>query len=133
MHIDYSRYPRPESIRFFEVAVRKHARTSLLEKLEDFHYRINRINMPSLDVVVTNHYTIGLSDYYEIIGEYPQVDGIITISNWNGYTHQVKDIARDQQVGIFVMTEFLGALNYSEPYKYIKKDDKGRDIFFGRY
>ncbi len=88
--------------------------------------------MPSFDILVTNHYTIGLADYYEIMNEYPNIQGIVTISNWNGYTHQAKVAARKNHVGIFIMRELLGALNWNEPYKYVKTDDEGNDLFYGR-
>ncbi|SHM99241.1 hypothetical protein SAMN02746066_04269 [Anaerosporobacter mobilis DSM 15930] len=133
MYVDYSRYPRPESVRFFEKAIPNHSATKRLEKIENYHYIIHRHDMPTFEVVVTNHYTIGLSDYYEIMDEYPNIQGIVTISNWNGYTNQAKMAAKEQHVGIFVMNELLGALTWNEPYKYIKKDDEGNAIFFGKY
>lgn len=132
MYVDYSRYPRPESIRFFETTISNHSATRRLEKTEDYHYKIHRFDMPTFEVVVTNHYTIGLADYYEIKDEYPRIQGIVTISNWNGYTHQAKVAAKNQQIGIFVMNELLGALNWNEPYKYIKKDNEGNDLFYGK-
>lgn len=132
MYIDYSRYPRPESIAFFERAISNHNVTDHLVKLDEYLYRINRYQMPSFDILVTNHYTIGLADYYEIMNEYPNIQGIVTISNWNGYTHQAKVAARKNHVGIFIMRELLGALNWNEPYKYVKTDDEGNDLFYGR-
>lgn len=132
MFVDYSRYPRPESIAFFEKAISNHSITKRLIEIEDYHYIIYRIDMPSFEVVVTNHYTLSLSDYYEIKDEYPNIQGIVTISNWNGYTHQAKVTARSEQIGIFVMNELLGALNWYEPYKYVKKDDEGNDLFYGK-
>lgn len=132
MYIDYTRYPRPESIAFFERAISDHHITEHLEKLDEYLYRIYRYQKTTFDVLVTNHYILGLADYYELIDEYPNIQGIVTISNWNDYTHQAKVAAREYHVGIFVMKELLGALNWDEPYKYVKKDDKGNDLFYGR-
>lgn len=132
MYIDYSRYPRPESIDFFERAISNHNAILHWIKLDEYLYRIFRHQMPTCDILVTNHYTIGLADYYELIGEHPSIHGIVTISNWNGYTHQAKVIARENHVGLFIMNELLGALHWNEPYKYFKTDDEGNDLFYGR-
>lgn len=125
-------HPRPESIDFFERSISNHSKTRWLERLEDCHYVIHRKGLPSYEVLITDYYTLGLADYLEIKEEYPLIQGIVTLSNWNGYTHQAKATAKQQNVGIFIMSELLGALNWNEPHKYIKKDPEGNIVFFGK-
>lgn len=131
MYVDYSIYPRPESIHFFEKAISNHSSVIFLNKTNYYYYCIHRENKSFVNALVLNLYTIGLADYIEFIDLYPNTDAIITISNWNGYTIQAKEEARKNGVGIFVMSEFLGALNWDEPYKYVKYDSDGNPIHFG--
>lgn len=132
MFVDYSKYPRPESIAFFEKAISRHSITEDLERIQDYYYCIYRKDMHSINTLVTNHYTLGLVDYYEIIEQYPKVQAIVTISKWNGYTYQVKEEAKKKRIGIFRMDELLGALNWNEPHKYVKKDRDRDNTIFGR-
>lgn len=52
------------------------------------------------------------NDIYEIIDNYPDINGVVVISNWDHYTNQAKKEARINQIGVFTLEEFLEALNY---------------------
>jgi len=131
MYVDYNVYPRPESIDFFEKVISNHDSVISWNEINDYYYCIHRVNKSSVNVLVLNLYTVGLADYVEFIDQYPNADSIITISNWNGYTIQAKEESRKNGVGIFVMSEFLGALNWDEPYKYVRYDSDGNPLHLG--
>ncbi|MFT8349337.1 hypothetical protein [Clostridium saccharoperbutylacetonicum] len=122
--------PRKESILFFENAIRSHSKVRGLTKINDFYYSIDRINLKSVKIFITNLYTIGLADYLEINDIFNDLDGIVTISNWNGYTSQVKSVAKKNRIGIFIFEEFMGALNINDIYNYTKRDSRGNIISF---
>lgn len=122
--IDYSRYPRPESIAFFEKAMKQHDKVTYLRKISEYYYEVIRKNMPSVKVLVTNFYTVGLANVQEILSDYNDIDCIVTISNWNGYTQEAQDWGTSHHVGVFKMGEFMGALNVSEPYRYLRPKDR---------
>ena len=124
--------PRPESISFFENAIQDHDNVFSCKKLQDQVYIITRRNGDSLKVYITDLYTVGLADYYAIKGLIPNLDAIVTLSNWNGYTYQAKIEAKKHNIGIFVMREFYGALNNERITSYIKYDSKRKPIHFWR-
>ena len=130
--IDYSRYPRPESIAFFEKAMRGHTKVSSFVKLEDYYYKIFRHDMSPINVVVTNYYTIGYDELLDVLEEYPQANCVITISNWNGYTEQAYNIGKTRNVGVFKADEFLGAINFERPCSYIRPRDREDNFKFGK-
>ena len=73
--------------------------------------------------VLVQVYTVSLSDVLEICHQYPDVNCIVVCSKWNSYTSEAKDYGLSNKIGIFDISEFFGALNWSIPYKYVKKDD----------
>ena len=122
--IDYSRHPRPESIAFFEKAMHGHKKVNNVKKIENYYYQICRCDMSSINVVVTNFYTLGYGELLDILEEYPDVNCVITISNWNGYTNQAYDEGKKRNVGVFKFEEFMGAINIERPCAYIRPSDK---------
>lgn len=124
MPVDYSRYPRPESVAFFEQSIRGHNRVSGMKKISEYYYEISRVGMSNVNVLVTNYYTLGYSELLDIISTYPDVDCVITISNWNGYTDQAYEEGKRRRIGVFIFQELFGALNCAEPYQYIRSVDR---------
>jgi len=124
--------PRKESIAFFEKAIPRHDKVVQLKKLEEQVYEITRLTGGKVVVYLTNLYTVGLADYYDIRERHPEVNCIVTISNWNSYTRQAKEQANSDHFGLFVFEEFMGALNVEQQWKYVKKDSKGKPESFWR-
>lgn len=130
--IDYSRYPRPESIQFFEKAMKNHDKVSGMEKIGEYYYRLSRFGMSPVEVVVTNYYTLGFGELLDILDEFPNADCVITISNWNGYTEQAYNEGKRKGIGVFKASEFIGALNYGRPCDYIRPRDREDNASFGK-
>lgn len=124
--------PRRDSIVFLEDRLRSHTKVECFEKTDDYCYLIKRrLGLRDIELLITDLYTIGIADLIEQKNNYPKMNAMLTISSWNGYTKSVKDEAKKEHIGIFVFSEFLGALNYDEFWNYIKKDNEGEPIFFG--
>jgi hypothetical protein len=126
-----SEKPRRESIRFFEERIKNHDRVTKVEKIEENYYCLILANSRPYRVFVTNIYTVGTADVIEIMSDY-KVDGIVTMSIWNGYSLDAKMYGRKLGVGIFLLKELMGAINLEKPefyYSYI--DDDGRECFEG--
>jgi len=124
--------PRKESITFFEKVMSGHNMVKSCVRESSQIYTIHKTNGDKIKIYITDIYTIGMADYLDIVGNYSDLDAIITLSNWNSYTKQVKEEAIKNNFGIFVLEEFMGALNYDDACKYIKKDNKGKPIRFWR-
>lgn len=118
--------PRPESIEFFQRAIRKHDCVKSVEQLSDQKYILHLIDRKKINIYLTDIYTVGIADVMEIETKYPEVNCILTISNWNGYTKDAKCYAEDNKIGLFLFGELMGALNFDEYWKYFTKDHKGK-------
>ena len=77
---------------------------------------------------MTNIYVVGLADVYEILSGDDQLNAIVTMSGWNGYTTEAKKQCKEVGVGLFKFGEFLGAVYYggSEYLDYIPPDERER-------
>lgn len=107
----FEREPRPESVEWL---------TSVLDSRPGYttiwrapHRLI--VNRPSGSIVVhlNNIYIVSEADVVEIMAEMPDVDAIVTVSNWNSWTNSARELARSHGKGLFNAKEFLGAVNFS--------------------
>lgn len=109
----YEKLPRPDSIRFFMSRVNGHSKVESIEQLEKQLFRITKLNGKELLIHLTNYYVVSEAEVYEIMSQHSghKLDSIVTISRWNSYSPSGKTVATENNIGLFVMNEFLGALN----------------------
>lgn len=117
------------SIRFFENALRSHRQVRLFSRSNDILFHLTRANGEKMNVLLVDEYTLGLAAVHRAIAEFPGTEHIVTSGMWNGYTQAAKDYGMENDIGIFVVDEFLGALNRPDPIKYVKKDADGKPIY----
>lgn len=131
----YIKYPRKESIQYFEQTLNRHDRVLCWKKISDSYYEIQRKELPPIRVFVSNFYALSISDYYEISSDY-DVDCLITISNWNRVTEDAYVLGKRNDVGVFTMNDFMGAINCARPCTYVRpidrKDNDRSGFGFGR-
>ena len=108
----YKKLPRPESIdTLIQYLSTKDAVFSVSRESEQVIY-IERTKHPPLRVYMTNIYIVGLADVYDIVAQVDELDGIVTMSAWNGYTGEAKAACKKQGIGLFKFNEILGAVYY---------------------
>ncbi|WP_088233119.1 hypothetical protein [Bacillus cereus] len=125
----YAKLPRPESFQVFERHMNIHRKVSGFTRLSEQIYKIERNNgFSDIIVFITNIYTVSDAEVFEILEENQNVNCILTISAWNGYTKRGKEMARNQFVGLFTFSEFIGAINYDgeQLLDYISREERER-------
>ena len=70
-----------------------------------------------------------MADLVDAMGKIPDLNCIVTISNWNGYTQAAKEHGIQNQVGVFLFSELMGALNRYDHWAYVKHDEDGRPVY----
>lgn len=108
----YRDLPRSESIAYFEDGTRSHGAVRLVTKLNEKEYFIQRWHKSDLYVYLTNIYIVSVADVHEIKMKFPNVQCIVTISNWNSYSPDARSFCESQKIGLFRYQEYYGALNY---------------------
>jgi len=121
----------PFSATSFVMGVLKsHKKVSGFERTRDVVFDIVRVPpLGSVRAVLTDIYTIGLAQLLDAIKRVPGVNCVVTAGDWNGYTVEAKDHALQNEIGLFTVSEFFGALWWKNLHEYHKKDDKGRPIY----
>lgn len=110
----YEKLPRPDSIRFFMSRVKGHSKVESIEQLEEQLFKIIKLNGKELLVHLTNYYVVSEAEVYEIMSQHNghKLNSIVTISLWNSYSSTGKSVAEENGIGLFLINEFLGALNF---------------------
>ncbi len=125
--------PRQESIQFFEKVLRTHGKVSRFRKRDAQVFEIERDGISSsIVVLLTDLYTVGLADVVQAQDVVDDLDCIVTMSNWNGYTREGKEHAKEHRIGLFLLSEFMGSLWKKDFWDYVKLDENGRPILHYR-
>jgi hypothetical protein len=114
------------SITFFVRALRAHSKVRSLRRTRDILFHVELENEERITVLLVDEYVLGLAAIYRALDEFGKFDYIVTAGNWNGYTREAKEFGNVRQIGVFNTEEFFGALNWSDPKKYYKKDVNGK-------
>lgn len=62
---------------------------------------------------VVDAYVLGEGATLEIIEDNPNINCILVCSNWNEYTESAKELAKEYKVGLFTLSELMGAIYYN--------------------
>jgi hypothetical protein len=82
------------------------------ELIDEQVLQIFRSGRAELRVFMTDLYIVGVADAAEILSTY-DVQAIVTMSAWNGYSNEAKRFCKDRAVGLFTFKELLGAVHYT--------------------
>lgn len=116
-------------ISFFERALDGHSKVQSFNRINDIVFEISTWDGLTLKIVLVNEYSLGLAAVLKAKSDFPEIEYVVTCANWNGYTKEAKQHGISNNIGIFNLGEFLGALNWDKPKKYCKKDSKGNPIY----
>jgi hypothetical protein len=114
------------TIQFVESGLAGHTAVESFTREQDIVFRIARTGRRTpIMAVLINRYVIGQADVMKVMADFPGVQLIFAHGNWCGYTREAKEYGLENDVGVFEMSEFLGALHHSDFLRYAKKDHKG--------
>lgn len=106
----YEKVPRPESIQALIKYLQLNPMVITVEHEGGQTLQVVRSRLPSVNVFMTNIYVVGEVETYEILSANPDVNSIVTMSAWNGYSHAAKTMCKARNVGLFKFGELLGAI-----------------------
>ncbi len=104
-----------DAIKYFRKIMNKHEKVARVKFVEsDRHKAIFEILLKDervLNTYIADVYILTAADVREIVSEYEDVDCIVVVSNWDHYTLDAKNIAKEMKIGVFTLKEFMGAIN----------------------
>ena len=109
----YEKTPRPESIDALVRYLRATKAVRAVLREGSALIVVRRDTGPALRTFMTNIYIVSLADVHEIFADAGEVEAIVTMSAWNGYTVEAKALCKEKGVGLFTFKEFLGAVHYA--------------------
>jgi hypothetical protein len=124
--------PSWKSVQFFENAIATHTAVESLQNRGKNEFVINRKIHTPVVVYLTDVYTVGIADVIDAMTRIPDLNCVVTISNWNGYTQSAKDHGIQNHIGVFLFAELMGALNQDDIWTYVKHDNDGKPVYHCR-
>lgn len=112
---------------YFENGMRGNKAVLDIVNLYDDVYRIKRTeDRPDIKVLIADIYICGEADIYDISCNYIDIDCIVLVGFYNRYSWRAKDLARTNNIGLFDMREFYGAVHFvgERMLDYVKKEKK---------
>ena len=119
------------TISFVERALGGHSAIKSFERINDIQFNIERESLSNVVAVVIGRYTISLADVIGVMSDFPEATCIVAEGNWCRYTREAKEYGISQNVGVFIMSEFLGALNKKIPNIPAPPDEDGNPSYLG--
>ncbi|MEN2766850.1 hypothetical protein [Ornithinibacillus xuwenensis] len=122
----YEKIPRPESIEYFINAISGHSKVQEVNQIDTQLFEVIKKNGKRLLVHLTNYYIVTAAEVIEILSQSPDIDAIVTISQWNQWSESGREQAISQGVGLFIMRQFMGALNFDGQrfYQFLTADQR---------
>lgn len=104
---------------YFERAMQQHRKVASLTAEGNGVYRLIRANGDTLRIFICECYAFGVAEYMETVGQLGNLHAVIINSAWCGYSPDAKRHCRDENVGLFRIGEFMGALHRDDYWAYL--------------
>lgn len=100
-----------KTICFVEEKLRGHSKVHHFDRTKDILFRIKPVAGETINMLLVNEYTLGLDAVLRAQAQFPEADYIVTSGWCPSYTREAKQFGRANNLGVFTLSEFLGALN----------------------
>lgn len=105
--------PFPSSVSYFENVIGNHNAVKSLVEVSENVYEIQRTGArPPIRILVADIYVVSEADIFEIATTYHGLDCILLIGFYNTTSWAARERAKSENMGLFNMKEFFGALNF---------------------
>ncbi|MDA8002503.1 MAG: hypothetical protein MPK62_04735 [Alphaproteobacteria bacterium] len=107
------------TICFVENRLHDHSKVDQFVRTKDILFRIERMNGETIYMLLLNAYCLGVATIHQAKAKFPEADYIVLSGDWCEYTKEAKQYGKDNGLGIFTISEFMGALHRKNPKTYI--------------
>lgn len=111
---------------YFEEQMKWHSKVSSLVPQSNGVYMLTRAQGDTIRIFVCECYAFGIAEYMETVDQLGEINAIIINSAWCGYSYQAKEHCCKARVGLFMIGEFMGALNLKDYWNYVTPEEKER-------
>lgn len=109
----YEKRPRAQHRGFLEKNLKSRPTVDSVEIVDDFRMIVRRGKLGDLYLYMTSQYELGVADVFEILAEAEETTCIVSTMDYNHYSNEAKEVAKEAGVGLFKSTELLGAIYYN--------------------
>ena len=106
------------TIRFFEEGLESHNKIKSISRDSDILFTIDTVFNATYKVLLLNEYVMGEASVIKALGEFGKLDFIVYGGKWNDSTEEANRIASENNIRLFDISDFLGAINLKNPKEY---------------
>ena len=110
--------------KFFEKRMDEHGQVLSCKEEASGIYTLTRKRGHPLRIFICECYSFGVAEYMEVVDKIGKIDVVIINSIWCGYTWEAKLHCRKLKVGLFMIGEFMAALNRDDYWNYLTDEQK---------
>lgn len=105
--------PLKSSVQYFERVIGGHTAVKSLNEVAENVYEIERTGgRPTIRVLVADIYIVSEADIFEIVTNNYDLTCVLLIGFYNRYSNDAKERAKAENLGLFNMKKFFGAINF---------------------
>jgi hypothetical protein len=105
--------PLSSSVSYFERVIGNHTAVASIKEVSENIYEIERVfPRTPVRILVADIYVVSEADIIEIVSEHHNLDCVLLIGFYNRTSLAAKERAKSENIGLFDMKEFFGALNF---------------------
>lgn len=108
---------------FFEQRMNAHSGVVSLKAVGDGVYEITTKHRKTVRIFICECYSFGAAEYVETTQALGELDAIVINSAWCGYTMEAKRLARNDEVGLFKIGNFMSALNKADLWDHLTEEE----------
>lgn len=107
------------AISFLEKVLCAHKAVESFARVNDIQFKIVRSSgYPEVNAVLVDDYMLGEATVYAVLREFVGVTAVVNNGSWNHIALDWRAFAKKTDVVVFLVADFLGALNVEYPVKY---------------
>jgi hypothetical protein len=113
------------AIQFLVRVLSNHTSVASFTRVNDIQFEIvRRGDLPDVNAILIDDYMLGEAKVYALLEEFDGVTAVVNNGTWNHIAFDWRDFANRTGVAVFLVSDFLGALNVTDLTKYVTSDER---------
>jgi len=113
------------AIQFFGRVLSNHSSVASFTRVNDIQYQIvRRGDLPDVNAMLVDDYMLGEAKVYALLEAFDGVTVVVNNGTWNHIAFDWRDFAKKTGIAVFLISDFLGALNVKDLIKYTTNDER---------
>jgi len=113
------------AIQFLVRVLSNHTSVASFTRVNDIQFEIvRRGDLSGVNAALIDDYMLGEAKVYALLEAFDGITAVVNNGTWNHIAFDWRDFAKRTGVAVFLVSDFLGALNVNDLTKYVTSDER---------